>query len=46
VREQVLRRGAISPVFAMVPDFTMITGDRMQELQTVISLAIGTKLEL
>ncbi len=46
VREQVLKRGAISPVFAMVPDFTMITGDRMQELQTVISLAIGTKLEL
>jgi vacuolar-type H+-ATPase subunit F/Vma7 len=46
VREQVLKRGAISPVFALVPDFTMQTGDRMQELQAVISLAIGTKLEL
>ena len=46
VREQVLKRGAISPVFALVPDFTMETGDRMQELQAVISLAIGTKLEL
>ncbi len=45
-REQVLKRGAISPVFALVPDFTMETGDRMQELQAVISLAIGTKLEL
>ena len=45
-REQVLKRGAISPVFAMVPDFTMETGDRMKELQAVISLAIGTKLEL
>jgi vacuolar-type H+-ATPase subunit F/Vma7 len=46
IREQVLKRGAISPVFALVPDFTMETGDRMQELQAVISLAIGTKLEL
>ena len=46
VRELVLKRGAISPVFALVPDFTMETGDRMQELQAVISLAIGTKLEL
>ena len=45
-REQVLKRGAISPVFALVPDFTMETGERIQELQAVISLAIGTKLEL
>jgi vacuolar-type H+-ATPase subunit F/Vma7 len=45
-REQVLKRGAISPVFALVPDFTMETGKRIQELQAVISLAIGTKLEL
>jgi len=46
VREEALRRGAITPVFAVVPDFTMETGMRMQELQAVISLAIGTKLEL
>jgi len=46
IREQTLKRGAITPVFALVPDFTMETGMRMQELQAVISLAIGTKLEL
>jgi len=46
VREEALKRGAIIPVFAMVPDFTMETGMRMQELQAIISLAIGTKLEL
>ena len=46
IREEVLNRGAIIPVFAMIPDFTMETGMRMQELQAVISLAIGTKLEL
>ena len=46
VREDALKRGTITPVFAMVPDFTMETGMRMQELQAVISLAIGTKLEL
>ncbi len=34
------------PVFALVPDFTMETGMRMEELQAVVSLAIGTKLEL
>ncbi len=45
-REEALKTGSITPVFALVPDFTMETGDRMQELQTVISLAIGTKLEL
>ncbi len=46
VRDEALRRGTITPVFAVVPDFTMETGMRMQELQAVISLAIGTKLEL
>lgn len=46
VREQVMNRGDITPVFALIPDFTMETGMRMEELQTVVSLAIGTKLEL
>ncbi len=46
VREQVMKRGDITPVFALIPDFTMQTGMRMEELQAVVSLAIGTKLEL
>jgi vacuolar-type H+-ATPase subunit F/Vma7 len=46
IREEVMRKGDITPVFALVPDFTMETGMRMEELQAVVSLAIGTKLEL
>ncbi len=46
IREDIMKKGAITPVFALVPDFTMETGMRMEELQAVVSLAIGTKLEL
>jgi len=46
VRERVMNRGDITPVFALIPDFTMETGMRMAELQAIVSLAIGTKLEL
>jgi vacuolar-type H+-ATPase subunit F/Vma7 len=46
IREEIMRKGDITPVFALVPDFTMKTGMRMEELQAVVSLAIGTKLEL
>jgi vacuolar-type H+-ATPase subunit F/Vma7 len=46
VRERVMNRGDITPVFALIPDFTMETGMRMEELQVIVSLAIGTKLEL
>lgn len=46
IREEVMQREEITPVFALVPDFTMETGMRMEELQDVVSLAIGTKLEL
>ena len=46
VRERVMNRGDITPVFALIPDFTMETGMRMEELQSIVSLAIGTKLEL
>ncbi|UCH57346.1 MAG: V-type ATP synthase subunit F [Candidatus Bathyarchaeota archaeon] len=45
-RERVMSRGEITPVFALIPDFTMETGMRMEELQAVVSLAIGTRLEL
>jgi vacuolar-type H+-ATPase subunit F/Vma7 len=46
VRELVMKRGDISPVFAFIPDLSMETGMRMEELQAVVSLAVGTKLEL
>jgi vacuolar-type H+-ATPase subunit F/Vma7 len=46
IRERIMTRGDITPVFALIPDFTMETGMRMNELQAVVSLAIGTRLEL
>jgi len=46
IREDVMKRGEITPLFALIPDLTMETGMRMEELQAVVSLAIGTKLEL
>jgi vacuolar-type H+-ATPase subunit F/Vma7 len=46
LRELVMKGGKIAPVFALIPDFSMETGMRMKELQDVVSLAIGTKLEL
>ena len=35
-----------SPIFVLIPDFTMKTGMRMDELRTIISSAIGTKIDL
>ena len=46
IREKIMRLGEITPIFALLPDFTMETGMRMEEIQEVVSLAIGTKLEL
>lgn len=46
IREEVMKRGEITPIFALIPGLTMETGMRMEELQAVVSLAIGTKLEL
>jgi vacuolar-type H+-ATPase subunit F/Vma7 len=45
IREEVMKKGEITPIFALIPDLTMETGMRMEELQAVVSLAIGTKLE-
>jgi vacuolar-type H+-ATPase subunit F/Vma7 len=45
-REEVMKRGDITPIFALIPGLNMETGMRMMELQAVVSLAIGTKLEL
>ena len=46
IREDVMKRGEITPLFALIPGLTMETGMRMEELQAVVSLAIGTRLEL
>lgn len=46
IRMLVLHRGKISPVFAVVPDLTGIKGERLEELRSLISLAVGAKLKL
>ncbi|KYH37572.1 MAG: V-type ATP synthase subunit F [Candidatus Bathyarchaeota archaeon B23] len=46
LRQRVMAEEGITPVFALIPDFTLETGMRMEELRRVISLAVGTKLEL
>jgi len=46
VRSVVMKKGDILPVFALVPDLTMVSGMRLEELKAVVSLAIGAKLEL
>jgi vacuolar-type H+-ATPase subunit F/Vma7 len=46
IREDVMKKGEITPLFALIPGLTMETGMRMEELQAVVSLAIGTKLEI
>jgi vacuolar-type H+-ATPase subunit F/Vma7 len=46
IREDVMKRDESTPLFALIPDLTMEKGISMEELQAVVSLAIGTKLEL
>ncbi|MHA1615859.1 MAG: V-type ATP synthase subunit F [Candidatus Njordarchaeales archaeon] len=46
LREELIRRSEITPIFIFVPDLTEIKGERAKELQRMISLAIGTEYEL
>jgi len=46
IRSLVMKKGDIWPIFALIPDFTMVSGMKLEELKSVISLAVGAKLEL
>jgi len=46
IRTKIMEEGRISPVFLIIPDLTMVTGMRMEELRSAISQAIGTRVEL
>ncbi len=46
IREQVMKEEKTWPVFAFVPDLTGKKGLRLEELKSIISLAIGARLEL
>jgi vacuolar-type H+-ATPase subunit F/Vma7 len=45
-REAILARGKARPVIAVVPDFKGPTGERLQELHTLISQSVGAELKL
>ena len=45
LREKLLRTGVYYPLFAFMPDYTGIKDKRIKELQKLISLAVGIKLE-
>jgi vacuolar-type H+-ATPase subunit F/Vma7 len=46
IREEVMNEEKIWPVFAFIPDLMGKKGMRLEELKSIISLAIGAKLEL
>ncbi len=46
VRFTVMRKGALWPIFALVPDPTGERGMRLEELKSIVCLAVGAELEL
>ncbi|MCD6480134.1 V-type ATP synthase subunit F [Candidatus Bathyarchaeota archaeon] len=46
IRERLIESGEIKPVFLIIPDLTMATGMRMEELRSIVSQAVGTRVEL
>ncbi|MCD6513358.1 MAG: V-type ATP synthase subunit F [Candidatus Odinarchaeota archaeon] len=46
IRSKVIKSGQVGPLFAFLPDYTGISGKRLEELKRKISLAVGIKLKL
>ncbi|MGQ4834133.1 MAG: V-type ATP synthase subunit F [Candidatus Asgardarchaeia archaeon] len=46
IRDTVIKREQVAPLFAFLPDYTGISGKRLEELKKKISLAVGIKLKL
>lgn len=44
-REAILAKGEGRPVIAIIPDFEGPTGERLQELHTLISQSVGAELK-
>ena len=40
------KQRSLSPIFILIPDFSMDTGSRLEELRTLISSAIGFRINL
>jgi len=43
---ETIHKQSLLPIILLIPDTTMITGMRLEELRTAISAAIGAKIDL
>ena len=43
---ETFRKKSLLPIILLIPDMTMTTGMRLEELRTAISTAIGTQIDL
>lgn len=43
---ETIRKTSLLPIILLIPDMTMKTGMRLEELRTAISTAIGTQIDL
>lgn len=46
VRASIAKKGKLWPVFALLPDISGKKGMRLEELKSLVSLAVGAELEL
>ena len=46
IRSRILKEREIIPMFSFIPDYTGISGKRVEELKKSVSLAVGAKLKL
>ncbi len=46
LRSRLMREGRVIPIFAFIPDYTGIKGERIKELKRSISLAVGAELKM
>lgn len=44
LRSRLMKEGKVTPMFAFIPDYTGVKGERVEELKRSISLAVGAEL--
>lgn len=44
LRSRLMKEGKVTPIFAFIPDYTGVKGERVEELKRSISLAVGAEL--
>ena len=46
IREELLRRRQVAPIFIFIPDYTGFKDERAKELKKIVSLAIGAEYNI